>query len=353
MNSTQGPLEPEKRKGSPYGSPATEGRRAQAYTAPPRLESFPGKKRKSWLVPLVAALCLAGAVGVGSFEYLSHQAPAPVPVVTQQAAKNVLTLSGADVNEAKTAQAIADIKAGINSPLTAHLSDQVKQQILSGERKFYSLPVSNPAMDHHANPAVPGNPATPGTSPSPSTPAAPPAPASPTAPADQTPQPAPVTAASSPEQAPQPTPIATGDRISISVNGALYGVFDLTNVPLTLDVPLSAGDHWDVTCIAVGEGRLSVVVDLATVLNPVETRALTPGETASFTVGPSVTGQNYGWFQQQAQSGNPTAEYGLGHMYQYGLGVQQDNSQAIYWYRQAAAQNYLDAQTQLSRMGTQ
>jgi len=252
----------------------------------------------------------------------------------------------------------------------AHLSDQVKQEIVSGQRKFYHIPVAPPtapvSQTQQPTPApastapasqtpqpapAPAAPTQQAAAPQPAVPATPPAPAS----EAPTQQPAPAyaqpTPAPQPEFTPPPASTATGDRINISFNGAFYETVDLTTSPLTLDMPLSLGDQIGITCVAVGEGRSSVVVDLATVLNPVETRPLTPGETEVIGVNHSTTGQDYAWFQAQAQAGNPTAEYGLGHMYQYGLGVPQNTSQAVYWYRQAAAQNYLDAQTQLSRLG--
>ncbi|KAB7623012.1 tetratricopeptide repeat protein [Alkalilimnicola sp. S0819] len=41
--------------------------------------------------------------------------------------------------------------------------------------------------------------------------------------------------------------------------------------------------------------------------------------------------------QQAAMSGNPQAQYALGYMYFYGLGVKQDRTQALALIREAAA----------------
>lgn len=50
--------------------------------------------------------------------------------------------------------------------------------------------------------------------------------------------------------------------------------------------------------------------------------------------------QNYGialpLMQAEAQAGNPRAQYTLGYMYFYGLGMERDAEQAMYWIRQAA-----------------
>ena len=44
-----------------------------------------------------------------------------------------------------------------------------------------------------------------------------------------------------------------------------------------------------------------------------------------------------------AQAGDARAQYGLGYLYQFGLGTDPDNSQALDWYQKAAAQKEPDA----------
>jgi len=286
-------LEPEKQKAPPNISPIIGGTRAQAYTAAPRVEPLPERKRKSWIVPWVAALCLAVVLGVGSVEYYSHQAPNLAPVAAQEIAQNSIILSGADVDEAATTQAIADTKADVNRPLVAPLTNQVKQEILSGERKFYCIPILN---------------------------------------------------------APTNT-FRPGDRVRIDFNNGLYGIYDLGKNPYTLIIPLKRGDSFTLTCLSVGQGKTALTVEVATDLSPVVSRPLSPGQSQSWSVTRGNEGNNYLWYEEEAEKGNATAEYGLGHMYQYGIGVPQELSQAVKWYRQAAAQGYADAKTQLSRLG--
>lgn len=242
-------------------------------------------------MPLVAALCVAGAVGVGSIEHYSHQVPAPV--IAQQIAQNSLALSGADVDGAATTQAIADIKAGFNSPLVAPLTNQAKQEITNGERKFYSIPVLNAPTD----------------------------------------------------------PFRPGDRVRVDFNGGLYGIYDLDKSPYTLVIPLKRGDSFTLTCLSVAQGKAALTIEVATNLNPIVSHPLSPGQSQSWNVAHGNRGDNYAWYEEEAEKGNATAEYGLGHMYQYGIGVPQDLSQAVKWYRQAAAQGYPDAQNQLDRLG--
>jgi hypothetical protein len=266
-------------------------RRAQAYSEPPRFnqppeESAPAPKPKSWLLPVMAALILvAGLGGVAMMNHGSGINTNPPIAATQS--QNILTVTGADADQAATDRAIAELSSNTPGPLLAALPSQVKQEILSGERKFYRIPPQ----------AING---------------------------DQ---------------------FKSGDHISVDFNGTPYGTYDLSQ-PITLDMPLKMGDQIGVHCISVAQGKSTLTADLATVLNPVRCQPLAPGQSQELNV-QQGGGQNYQWFEQEAASGNPVAQYGLGHMYQYGLGVGQNNGKAVHWYQQAAAQHYLDAQVQL------
>ena len=46
--------------------------------------------------------------------------------------------------------------------------------------------------------------------------------------------------------------------------------------------------------------------------------------------------------QSEAARGNSIAQDGLGYVYQYGMGLPQDRSQAVHWYQKAAAQGNSD-----------
>ncbi|HCN09501.1 MAG TPA: sel1 repeat family protein, partial [Lentisphaeria bacterium] len=48
--------------------------------------------------------------------------------------------------------------------------------------------------------------------------------------------------------------------------------------------------------------------------------------------------------------GHATAQYNLGRMYANGLGVPEDDVEAVEWYRKASKQGHTEAQTELGRM---
>lgn len=50
------------------------------------------------------------------------------------------------------------------------------------------------------------------------------------------------------------------------------------------------------------------------------------------------------WTRLAAEKGHARAQFNLGQIYQFGLGVEEDNEEAIKWYRRAAAQGNSDAQ---------
>ena len=57
------------------------------------------------------------------------------------------------------------------------------------------------------------------------------------------------------------------------------------------------------------------------------------------------------WYRKAAEQGYGHAQNGLGWMYDKGRGVEQDDIQAIFWYRKAAEQNHVDAQEYLTNRG--
>ncbi len=48
-------------------------------------------------------------------------------------------------------------------------------------------------------------------------------------------------------------------------------------------------------------------------------------------------------WQKSAEAGDAQSQYGLGYLYQFGLGTDVDNVQALAWYQKSAAQNEPDA----------
>lgn len=51
-------------------------------------------------------------------------------------------------------------------------------------------------------------------------------------------------------------------------------------------------------------------------------------------------------FRPLAESGDKEAQYHLGYMYQTGIGVNQNNSEALHWYEMAAKQGHNSASVQ-------
>ena len=53
------------------------------------------------------------------------------------------------------------------------------------------------------------------------------------------------------------------------------------------------------------------------------------------------------WYRQAAEQGDANAQSNLGAAYSAGRGVKQDDFEAVKWYRQAAEQGYANAQSNL------
>lgn len=318
------------------------------YTKPPGV----AKPKRKWL-PILAIATVLGAGAVGAHFYTGGQGNVtPISTVATNA-QQTLTLSGADLDEAATAEAIAAIHSGQNdNPLIAKLTEQQKQEIVSGQRKFYKLPVI-PAHAAQPAPSVPAvQPQAGGASPTSHDSATA---TKQTAPHSRhIPRQQPAVLQHQVEQLTQSqaAPVDAGpqDRVQIVLDGVVYATYNITNGPLTLDAPLKMGDIWGVACLELSPGKSSVTIGIANVLNPVQT-TLSVGQSTTWTVGHITTAPDYAWFHTQAESGNSVAEYGLGHMYEYGIGEPQDMAQAIHWYQQAANQNYLDAKQRLTELG--
>ena len=56
------------------------------------------------------------------------------------------------------------------------------------------------------------------------------------------------------------------------------------------------------------------------------------------------------FFQIHAAQGHAIAQYNLGLLYQHGLGVPQNQTQAQYWLKQSAEQNFVKAQSVLEQL---
>jgi uncharacterized protein len=57
------------------------------------------------------------------------------------------------------------------------------------------------------------------------------------------------------------------------------------------------------------------------------------------------------WFKKAADQGNLNAQTNMGHMYKNGDGVPQDLIEAVKWYKKAADQGNEYARKELSKMG--
>jgi len=56
------------------------------------------------------------------------------------------------------------------------------------------------------------------------------------------------------------------------------------------------------------------------------------------------------WYKRAAEHGHPQAQTDLGYLYEYGIGVSQDDQAAVYWYGKAAEQGYNYGQRNLGMM---
>ena len=56
------------------------------------------------------------------------------------------------------------------------------------------------------------------------------------------------------------------------------------------------------------------------------------------------------WYRRRAEAGDQRAQYSLGTMYSYGIGVSRDHVEAARWYRLAASEGHVQAQVQLAEM---
>ncbi len=57
------------------------------------------------------------------------------------------------------------------------------------------------------------------------------------------------------------------------------------------------------------------------------------------------------WYRKAAEQGLAVAQYNLGYMYDNGEGVEESDTEAVKWYRNAAAQGQDDAKRRLADMG--
>jgi hypothetical protein len=346
----RGPAHARPAPGAAFGGGERGGR---AYVPPP--PELSRHRRGSRWVWLFAALLCAGGAGAIVYTFASHNPAAPGAGRPSDTAS--LTIGAMDVDPSATTEAIAAIKAGTKDPLVDGLSPPERREVVTGERKFYkvALAPAEPARnDRVATP--PGQPnQPPPASASPSPKARPPVRARPD---EAQPQPAaaaqqvraePATAETA-APSPAPVPSESGDKVQVAFNGQVYGVYTVTNRVLSLDLPLRAGDVISVTCLSLAGGKTSLTIDLGTTVGPGE-RQVSLGQTVQFTVRPANhDGHNYQWFVDEANQGNPVAEYGLGHLYEFGLGVAQDKSEALRWYQKAADQDYMDAKQRVAAL---
>jgi len=56
------------------------------------------------------------------------------------------------------------------------------------------------------------------------------------------------------------------------------------------------------------------------------------------------------WYRKAAEQGHTCAQFSVGEMYEYGKGVDKNNSIAVEWYRKAAKRGHADAQTSLDNL---
>jgi|GEM_PF-3775676 hypothetical protein len=190
----------------------------EAYIPLPQLKPKEISKPRKGFMPLVASITLAILLGAGILCY--HFDPAMFASHVQKSTDVSLTITSGDLDKEATIQAVTALKNGLNIPLVASLPDLYKTQILNGERLFYNIPLVSKQGDQ----------------------------------------------------------LRQGDRIRVSFNGHFYGDYDLAQVPSTLTLPLKLGDTVTITCLSVSEGKQMLSFRMNTMLNPVVTDTLKPGD---------------------------------------------------------------------------
>lgn len=71
---------------------------------------------------------------------------------------------------------------------------------------------------------------------------------------------------------------------------------------------------------------------------------------SALSIVPAVQGDDLKSIQQQAERGNPVAQFDLGTFYDQGIGVKKSYAEAARWYRKAAEQGEVAAQYNLAIM---
>ena len=56
------------------------------------------------------------------------------------------------------------------------------------------------------------------------------------------------------------------------------------------------------------------------------------------------------WFRKAADQGHVEAQYWVGYMYSYGIGMPENSAEALKWYRKAADQGHIEAQSRIGDM---
>ena len=267
---------------------------AKPYIERPNIEkkSVDSFKKKS-VTPLhywavAACLIIAGLCAL----MIHYQQPTFLTANAEQ----TITLSQPEVDLVKNIEVIDAINHNRSSPEIGSLSEKIKDELLSGEIQIYELPIQLTTTDSSQ---------------------------------------------------------ATG-TIKIDFNGVMYCEYNLDKSLVTLPIPLKKGDQVGVTCVSMKEGKTVLNLKIATSLNPIESRPLRLGERQVWIVGHDCHpdfNKSFAWYQEQAEQGNVTAEEGLGHMYENGIGVSKDLSQAVHWYQKAATNGSVHAQNVLHQLG--
>lgn len=164
----------------------------------------------------------------------------------------------------------------------------------------------------------------------------------------------------------QPSSSQTQDQekeqgtFSVSVDGQTYGTFSTYQSSLVLNTFLKIGDSVTVTCVSLPPSSTGITVRIGTNIRVYESDKLQAGQQQTWSVRHGFAGDETGhtashdavnWFSQQAEQGNPVAEYGMGNMSYFGIdGIARDNQQSVTWLQRAASQNYGDAAERVALM---
>jgi hypothetical protein len=150
----------------------------------------------------------------------------------------------------------------------------------------------------------------------------------------------------------QPIQQLNGGRIRVDINGVPYADYNIENDLSNISIPIKNGDSIGVTCLSLNSGSRFVSFHVVCNVGPIDSGPLYEGERKAWTIstGSSDYTKELPWLRLEAEKGNPVAEDALGYIYQHGLGVMKNTSEAVIWYKRSADHGNINALERLKNL---